>query len=149
MYTRDKPMRPIRAMTRNQGLVLEVLRTERRAMTAYEVLDKLRDHGLRAPVQVYRALDSLMGREEVHRIESLNAFVACNHRHHGDLGGFAICDDCRTIWEFTLPEGVEIMALADSKGFQTHEVMVELHGRCRECRPARTWQERDARLKRR
>ena len=134
MHTREKPMRRVRAMTHNQSLVLEVLRSERRAMTAYQILDALREHGLRAPVQVYRALESLLEREEVHRIESLNAFVACNHRDHGNLGGFAICDDCRTIWEFTLPEGAEITALADSKGFETHEVMVELHGRCTGCK---------------
>jgi len=139
MYTREKPMRRVRRMTHNQSLVLEVLRTERRAMSAYQILDALRDHGLRAPVQVYRALESLLEREEVHRIESLNAFVACNHRDHGNLGGFAICDDCRTIWEFTLPEGAEITALADSKGFETHEVMVELHGRCTGCKTGRKW----------
>jgi Fur family zinc uptake transcriptional regulator len=134
MYTREKPMRRVRRMTHNQSLVLEVLRSERRAMSAYQILDALRDHGLRAPVQVYRALESLLEREEVHRIESLNAFVACNHRDHGDLGGFAICDDCRTIWEFTLPEGAEITALAGSKGFETHQVTVELHGRCAGCK---------------
>src|SRR3546814_9392339 len=127
-------MRRPRRMTHSSGLVLEVLRTEGRAMTAYQILDVLRDRGLRAPVQVDRALESLLEREEAHRIESLNAFVACRHRHHGDLGGFAICDDCRTIWEFTVPEGAEITALADSKGFETHEVMVELHGRCTACK---------------
>jgi Fur family zinc uptake transcriptional regulator len=133
MHTREKPKRRVPRMTHNQSLVLDVLRSERRAMTAYQVLDALREHGLRAPVQVYRALESLLGREEVHRIESLNAFVACSHRDHRDLAGFAICDDCRTIWEFTLPEGVELKALADSKGFETYEVMVELHGRCADC----------------
>src|SRR3546814_20749803 len=118
MYTREKPMRRHRRMTHNQSLVLEVLRTEGRAMTAYQILDVLRDHGLRAPVQVYRALESLLEREEAHRIESLNAFVDCRHRHHGDLGGFALCADCRQIWEFTVPAGAEITALADSKGFE-------------------------------
>src|SRR3546814_20364327 len=99
-------------------------------MTAYQILDALREHGLRAPVQVYRALESLLEREEVHRIESLNAFVACRHLDHRETAAFAICDDCRTIWEFTVPAGAEITALADSKGFENHEVMVELHGRC-------------------
>lgn len=134
MYTREKPMRRVRRMTHNQSLVLEVLRTEGRAMTAYQILGALREHGLRAPVQVYRALESLLEREEVHRIESLNAFVACRHRDHRETAAFAICDDCRTIWEFTVPEGAEITALADSKGFETHEVMVELHGRCTACK---------------
>jgi len=148
MYTRDRPMRRLPRMTRNQALVLELLRRESRAMTAYQILEALRGQGFRQPVQVYRALDSLMAREQVHRIESLNAFVACRHDTHHYLSGFAICDDCRTVWGFTVPEGVELMALADSKGFQTHDVMVELHGLCKECRPARTWQERDERLKR-
>ena len=134
MYTRQKPLLRPRRVTHNQELVLDVLRTEGRAMTAYQILDDLSDHGLKAPVQVYRALESLLEREEVHRIESLNAFVACSHRDHRALGGFAICDDCRRIWEFTLPEGAEITAVADSKGFETHEVMVELHGSCAECK---------------
>ena len=133
MFTRAKPAPTLRRMTRNQSLVLEVLRAECRAMTAYQILEALGDKGFKAPPQVYRALDNLMEREEVHRIESLNAFVACNHHDHGDLGGFAICDDCRNIWEFALPEGTEITAMADSRGFRTHEVMVELHGRCADC----------------
>lgn len=137
MYTRDKPQRETYRQTRNQSLVLEVLRAAGRAMTAYQILDELRDRGLRAPAQIYRALDVLLEREEVHRIESLNAFVACNHRDHGELGAFAICDDCRTIWEFTLPAEAEITAVAESKGFTTHEVMVELHGSCAKCKEAR------------
>src|SRR3546814_12644543 len=98
-------------------------------MTAYQVLDALREHGLRAPVQGYRALGRLLEREEVHRIESLNAFVACRHLDHRETDAFAICDDCRTIWEFTVPEGAEITALADSKGFENNEVVVEQIGR--------------------
>src|SRR3546814_12109589 len=98
MYTRENPMRRVRRMTHNQSLVLEVLRTEGRAMTAYQILDVLRDHGLRAPVQVYRALESLLEREEAHRIESLTAFVACRHRDHGALAGFATRADGPTLW---------------------------------------------------
>jgi Fur family zinc uptake transcriptional regulator len=137
MYTREKPLRRVQRMTRNQELVLEVLRSEGRAMTAYQILDELRDHGLKAPAQVYRALDNLLERERIHRIESLNAFVHCNHRDHGNLAGFAICDDCRNVWEFTLPEGTEITAVADSKGFETHEVIVELHGSCARCKDSK------------
>src|SRR3546814_18095535 len=97
MYTRENPMRRVRRMTHNQSLVLEVLRTEGRAMTAYQILDVLRDHGLRAPVQVYRALESLLEREGAHRIASLNAFVACRPRHPGDLGGFALRTEGRRV----------------------------------------------------
>jgi Fur family zinc uptake transcriptional regulator len=120
-------------LTRNQALVLEALQEAGRAMTAYELLDALRDHGLRAPVQVYRALEALGQRELVHRIETLNAFVACRHLDHRETAAFAICDDCRTIWEFTLPPEAGLTAVADRKGFETRHTTVELHGRCAAC----------------
>ena len=54
------------------------------------------DAGLRAPLQVYRALDKLVETGLVHRLESLNAFVACAHKHcHDDCASaFAICEKC-------------------------------------------------------
>ena len=126
-------------LTRNQSLVLELLRGEQRAMTAYQILDALRAEGLRAPAQVYRALAGLQEREEVHRIETLNAFVACQHKDHARLTGFAICDNCHTIWDLALPGDAELKALADSKGFETREVTVELHGLCNDCKPGPKW----------
>jgi Fur family zinc uptake transcriptional regulator len=125
-------------LTRNQTLVLNCLRDAGRAITAYDLLDALRDHGLRAPVQVYRALEALGERELVHRIESLNAFVACCRHEpaagHGSGAGFAICDDCGGVAEFALPAAEKSLgAAADRDGFETRHVMVELHGRCAHC----------------
>ena len=120
-------------LTRNQNLVLNCLRDAGRAMTAYQLLDELRDAGLRAPVQVYRALEALGKHEMIHRIESINAFVACRHLNHRETAAFAICDDCRQIWEFSLPPEAGLTAVADSKGFKTRHTTVELHGRCADC----------------
>src|SRR3546814_20780957 len=108
MYTRENPMRRVRRMTNNQSLVLEVLRTEGRAMTAYQILDVLREHGLRAPVQVYRALESLLEREEAHRLASPKAFVACRHRAHGHPEGFPTFDERPHIQAFTREAGREM-----------------------------------------
>ena len=66
-------------LTRNQGLVFDVLTHSEGPLSAYSILDKLRDSGFRAPLQVYRALDKLLEFGLVHRLESLNAFVACAH----------------------------------------------------------------------
>jgi len=120
-------------LTHNQAIVLDCLIGAGRAMTAYQILDALREAGLRAPAQVYRALDALAARELIHRIESLNAFVACRHHDHSEIAAFAICDDCRNIWEFTLPRDAGLTAVADGKGFVTHHATVELHGRCANC----------------
>ncbi len=71
-----------RKLTRNQQLVLDRLAASPAALTAYDLLDQLRPAGLRAPVQVYRALETLGQRGLIHRIESLNAYVACcGHEH--------------------------------------------------------------------
>ena len=120
-------------LTRNQILVLDCLRDAGRAMSAYQLLDELRDAGLRNPAQIYRALQALGQRELVHRIETLNAFVACRHKDHKETAAFAICDHCRTIWEFTLPPEAGLTALAMRKGFETRHTTVELHGRCADC----------------
>ena len=67
-------------LTKNQSLVFETLQRADQPISAYTILDRLRDHGFRAPLQVYRALDKLVEAGLVHRLESLNAFVACAHR---------------------------------------------------------------------
>ena len=61
---------------RNESVVCDFLEDADEPASAYEILDALRDKGLRAPLQVDRALSKLIDSGSVHRIESLNAFVA-------------------------------------------------------------------------
>src|ERR1700712_5446313 len=81
-------------LTRNQELVLGTLAHAAAPLSAYDILDKLRDEGLRAPLQVYRALDKLTERGLAHRLESLNACVCCAdaHCHASGCTAFAICE---------------------------------------------------------
>src|SRR3569832_2426931 len=83
-------------LTRNQELGLGTLAHATGPLSAYDILDKLRDEGLRAPLQVYRALEKLTERGLAHRLESLNAIV-CNanaHCHQTGTIAFAICEGC-------------------------------------------------------
>jgi len=66
-------------LTKNQSLVFDILTKAEAPLSAYTILDKLRDQGFRAPLQVYRALDKLLEYGVVHRLESINSFVACAH----------------------------------------------------------------------
>ncbi len=130
MAARHKPL------SGNQAKVYDALHKAGRAMTAYEILDAVRETGIRAPVQVYRALEKLGKSGHVHRVESLNAFVACAHDHAagGDAVGFAICDDCGDVSEFPVPGNASEVTKAPSKlGFVTEHMTVELHGRCADC----------------
>ncbi len=72
-------------LTRNQSLVLSVLQSSEQPLSAYSILDRLREEGLRAPLQVYRALEKLLQAGRIHRLESKNAFVVCCHSKHGQI----------------------------------------------------------------
>ncbi|ANK83276.1 Fur family transcriptional regulator [Minwuia thermotolerans] len=124
-----------RKLTRNQGLVHDVLDRAGGPLSAYAILDQLRGEGLRAPLQVYRALEKLLEFGLAHRLESLNAYVACSHRHRpGGIAVFAICDDCGEVSEFQDEQVRDRLAeQAESRRFTLDHATVELHGLCRDC----------------
>lgn len=126
-------------LTRNQTLVLDRLERSEGPLSAYALLDQLRDDGFRAPLQVYRALDTLMKSGLVHRLESINSFVACHGHHHHDHGitGFAICETCGQVTEFTDPVVSErLEAWAQATGFKASKAAIELRGTCGKCASA-------------
>jgi Fur family transcriptional regulator, zinc uptake regulator len=123
-------------LTRNQMLVFGALSGAAQPMSAYVILDKLRNSGLRAPLQVYRALDKLIDTGLVHRLESLNAFVACAHKHcHEDCASaFAICEKCGSVTEFS--DDAVMARLRDWSGkakFAPSKMVVEVRGVCAAC----------------
>jgi Fe2+ or Zn2+ uptake regulation protein len=81
-------------------MIVEALRGVGRPVSAYELIDSLREKATLAPQTVYRSLDRLIADGQAHRLESLNAFVACRHPAHEGAAVFAICDDCGIVTEF-------------------------------------------------
>jgi Fur family transcriptional regulator, zinc uptake regulator len=126
-------------LTRNQALVFHALEESAKPLGAYDLLDVLRGDGLRSPLQVYRALDKLMGLGLVHRLESLNAFVMCSHC--GDAGhdsaAFTICSTCGRVDEVDDPGlARRLMQVAAETGFLLEKSTVELRGICADCHAA-------------
>ena len=124
------------ALTKNQSLVFDALNKASGPLSAYALLDQLRDKGFRAPLQVYRALEKLQSTGLVHRLESLNAFVACAHQHEHDHGlvAFAICSDCGQVTEFSDAMIEERLgAWAAKSGFHAAKTTIEIRGHCAAC----------------
>ena len=98
----------------------------------------MRDQGFRAPLQVYRALDKLLEYGVVHRLESINSFVACAHPHedchsHG-LVAFAICESCGQVIEFHDHEvDHRLMDWLKSQKFKAEKSTIEIRGHCANC----------------
>jgi len=121
-------------LTRNQQWVLECIVRTTTPISAYDILDRVREKGIRAPLQVYRALEKLISLGRVHKIESLNAFVACAHRHRSQATSFAICDECKSVLEFSLPQANQTLnEWASKTGFEVDNTCLEIHGRCAGC----------------
>ena len=82
----------------------------------------------------YRALDFLINLGLVHRLNSLNAFVACMAVGKDHTPQFLICRQCKNVGELNsnrVSERIEKDAV--EAGFQVDQQLVEVIGICYEC----------------
>ena len=121
-------------LTKNQALVLKILTKASQPLGAYAILDKLRSHGFKAPLTVYRALEQLAGQGLVHKIESLNSWTTCCGDHHANSPVFEICNDCGVVTEQFDRELVKSLnSMSERSGFIPDRSIIEIHGRCDDC----------------
>lgn len=117
--------------------VLSILLETHAALGAYEVLERLRADGFSAaPPMAYRALDFLTEHGFAHRIEKLNAFVACGRLSEDATGApaFLICRACCQVAETSAAPALAALApQAEALGFRPERVVVEIEGLCPAC----------------
>ena len=131
-------------LSTNDKKILGALGRSEKPLSAYDILGRARSDALKAPVQVYRSLEKLERRGLVHRIEALNAFVACSehddrckkseHRHDAHRPGFVICRDCGAVREFEDGRVASIAQEAAGEDFEVSLIALEVYGRCALCR---------------
>ena len=121
-------------MTAPRRRVLELLLQAGQPVKAYDLISAFGDSGEPAkPPTVYRALDFLEKQGFVHRIESLNAFVACREGERTHAAAFLICDCCGRSEE-VVPVGAELLERAGARsGYQLTSITMEGHGLCEAC----------------
>jgi Fur family zinc uptake transcriptional regulator len=125
-------------LSRNQSEILSCLRNSGEPLSAYAILDRVRKSGISHPPTVYRALNDLMKKGMVHRLESRSAFVACGHGACDGKFAFAICRACDKVVEILLPDKDQAMLLGLApKEISPEQVTVEIAGLCEDCRPSR------------
>jgi len=124
-------------LSRNQSEVLACLRKAKEPMSAYAILDRVRIAGISHPPTVYRALNELMQKGMVHKLESRSAFVACGHGGCDGKFAFAICRHCGKVVEIPLSDKdrARLLALAPEE-IAPEQITLELAGVCERCRPA-------------
>ena len=107
-----------------------------RPLSAYELIGLLEQRQERkiAPLTVYRHLDFLMQTGLVHRLQSTQTYLACEHPDHAHESQFLLCSSCGRVDEVE-SEGVEALLskIADERGFRPDNAVVEVRGLCGAC----------------
>ena len=123
-------------LTELRRRVLGIIWNSPTPLGAYAILDVLRADGRPgAPPTVYRALDFLLGEGLIHRLASLNVFTGCRQPGHEHGGQFLICRDCGQVDELGNQAVDDLLrAEAETRNFEMLAQMVEILGRCPDCR---------------
>ena len=124
-------------LSRNQSEILSCLRRAKEPMSAYAILDRVRTSGISHPPTVYRALNDLMLKGMVHRLESRSAFIACGHGGCDGKFAFAICRQCGRVVEIPLSDDDQaaLLGLVPDE-IAPERVTLEIAGLCEACRAA-------------
>jgi len=134
--TRGLRLTPIRAY------VLGLIARAGKPLKAYDLLDQVRDGGgpgAAAPPTVYRSLDFLLANGFIHKLESINAFVACCHPTFPHSAPFLICDRCHCAIELEDEDiAAELESRALALGFVPQSQTLEIHGLCAACANVKT-----------
>lgn len=121
-------------LTRIRRKVLHLLLESEEPAKAYDLLANLDGEGSAKPPTVYRALDFLQEMGLAHKIESLNAYVACGHTKHAHSAVFLICNECGAAEELHAVKTTKALAEeTEAAGFTIQSAVIEARGICRKC----------------
>jgi Fur family zinc uptake transcriptional regulator len=136
-------VRAVEQACRERGLNLTPIRAEAlrqiaqagKPVKAYDLLERMRGGpGASAPPTVYRALDFLLENGFIHRLVSINAFLACHHPLAQHVVPILICKACESAAELedeTL--AAQLDALARAQRFEPSSSYLEVLGLCATC----------------
>ena len=115
--------------------ILELIWESHQAVKAYDLLERIKPFNDSAkPATVYRALDFLIEQRLIHRVESMNAFIGCNHLESKHDLLLLICELCQEIEERPATKVMKALSLELAEaGFNAQRKSIEIHGICSRC----------------
>ncbi len=124
------------SLTKNQQTVLDILESAKEPLKAYAILFDTQKKGIKAPLQVYRALDKLIEIGKVHKIESKNSYIACKHKKcdAGTSTSFLICEICDLVTELKKNVSSYFSKQSAEVNFSYSKHNLEIYGICNNCK---------------
>ncbi len=116
--------------------VLEIISANHKPSRAYDLLAKLKEAGFSdKPPTIYRALDFLIENKIVHKLSTINAYVACYGEESEEISCFLICEKCHEIEEFQ-DESLNklLINIGKKRGIEIKNLNLEINFTCEECK---------------
>ena len=130
-------MLKVNNLSKNQQIVLDIIEKAKGPLKAYSILFNVQEKGIKAPPQIYRALDKLIKIGKIHKIESKNAFVACRNSNCeiSKATAFSICESCEKVDEISDKSLSKYLSgYSDKKGMKFKKFNLEFFGLCKKCK---------------
>ena len=124
-------------LSKNQQIIFELIHKSPEPLKAYTILYNVQKKGIKAPPQVYRALDKLVEIGKIHKIESKNAFVACRNSdcEISKATAFSICESCEIVDEISdVKLSKYLSSFNHKKGMKFKRFNLEFFGLCQKCK---------------
>ena len=124
-------------LSKNQQIIFDLINKSSEPLKAYTILFSVQKKGIKAPPQVYRALDKLVQTGKIHKIESKNAFVACRNTNceTSKATAFSICESCEKVEELNdLKLSKYLSSYSDKTGMKYKKYNLEFFGLCKKCK---------------
>lgn len=115
--------------------VLEIISANHKPVRAYDILYKLKDEGFSdKPPTVYRALNFLIQNKMAHKLNTINAYIACFNDKAEEVPCFLICEKCQDIEEFQDNDIMKaVVNISKYKNINIKNVNLEIGFICEEC----------------
>ena len=124
-------------LSKNQQIIFDLIHKSPEPLKAYTILFNVQKKGIKAPPQVYRALNKLVEMGKIHKIESKNAFVACRNSdcEISKTTAFSICENCELVDEISDVKLSKYLSnFNQKKGMKFKRFNLEFFGLCRKCK---------------
>ena len=123
-------------LSKNQQIIFDIIDKSSEPLKAYAILFNVQKKGIKAPLQVYRALDKLIEIGKIHKVESRNAFIACQNSscQISKATAFSICEVCEKISEISNSKLSKYLSnFSDNTGMKYSKYNLEFFGLCKKC----------------
>ena len=124
-------------LSKNQQIIFDIIHNSSEPLKAYSILFNVQKKGIKAPLQVYRALDKLVEIGKIHKIESRNAFIACQNSscQITKATAFSICENCERVSEISSSKLSKYLSnFTDKSGMKYNKYNLEFFGLCKKCK---------------